>query len=242
MNNKSRSNSLLHFTKSIDNLKSIMENGLYPSYCLEDIAWINFIQEKFMSHPMVCFCDIPIGRIGQHTGYYGKFGLGFTKEWAEKNKIFPVYYTPNNSPIKELASFIDRQFVIEMDRDDVLAMKLHEKLFKIMSSSKPMSGLINDKEKNFYEEVEWRYIAPTDSIFKENFDDKDFLATQNKKAREFSLQFSPSDIRYIFVENDSDIKLIVKFIKESLSNKFETDEIDELITKITSLQRISEDF
>ena len=38
---KPKSDNLFHFTKSLDVLKLILENGIQPRFCLEDIEWFN---------------------------------------------------------------------------------------------------------------------------------------------------------------------------------------------------------
>lgn len=57
----------------------------------------------FVAFPMVCFCDIPLSRIDEHIGFYGKFGIGMTRKWAEQNGLNPVLYASgSNNLTKEL--------------------------------------------------------------------------------------------------------------------------------------------
>ncbi len=80
---KPRSDTLFYFTKNIDTLKSILKNGFWPRYSLEDFNWYN-PQMGSIAYPMVCFCDIPLIRPREHVSFYGDYGLGMTKQWAKK--------------------------------------------------------------------------------------------------------------------------------------------------------------
>lgn len=75
--------SLFHFTNCIDNLYSILENGLRFSFCEEIYPQtlifnhLNpnesadfFRNEQYpntIGIPMISFCDIPLARINKHT-------------------------------------------------------------------------------------------------------------------------------------------------------------------------------
>ncbi len=48
---RTRSSCLFHFTKEMGNLTGIIENGFWPSYVWEDIAWLGEVQdvERYVS-------------------------------------------------------------------------------------------------------------------------------------------------------------------------------------------------
>ena len=79
-----KSDNLFHFTKTLDILKSILKNRIYPRFCLEDIEWCGLSPDKFLAFPMSCFCDIPLSRLSEHTDFYGNYGIGLTKDWGVK--------------------------------------------------------------------------------------------------------------------------------------------------------------
>ena len=79
-----RSDTLFHFTKNINTLKNILQNGFWPRYCLEDFNWYN-AELGYIAYPMVCFCDIPLSRINEHVKFYGDYGIGLTKNWGLTN-------------------------------------------------------------------------------------------------------------------------------------------------------------
>ena len=83
------SNSLFHFTSKFEYLKDILLNGFWPRYCIE-YGWGTSID---FALPMVCFCDIPLSLIEDHTKFYGNYGIGMKRSWARELKnITPVQY------------------------------------------------------------------------------------------------------------------------------------------------------
>ncbi|MFZ1547558.1 MAG: abortive infection system antitoxin AbiGi family protein [Candidatus Nitrotoga sp.] len=96
-----RSDSLFHFTKSIDHLKGILQHGFKPRYSLEDSELLGI---EYTGIPMTCFCDIPISRISEHTAFYGDYGIGMTKEWGRRNSLHPLLYAVPGAVISESIS------------------------------------------------------------------------------------------------------------------------------------------
>lgn len=90
-------NTLFHFVSQRKFLESILHGKLIPRYCVEHFE-INDNFKGDVAIPMKCFCDIPLSQIYEHTNTYGKFAIGFTKEWAQKVGITPVLYIHNQSP------------------------------------------------------------------------------------------------------------------------------------------------
>ena len=93
-------NTLFHFTKNIETLGLILSNKFRPNYCLEYFPG----EEANLPHcsrafPMVCFCDIRLTQLTNHVSRYGEFGVGLKKSWGMKNKLSPVNYIHNNSPV-----------------------------------------------------------------------------------------------------------------------------------------------
>lgn len=87
---------LFHFTKSFDNLVSILKEGFAPNYCLEN--W-RTLDEKLLhlGIPMVCFCDIPELFIEPHKNKYGPYGIAMEKSWGIEKKITPITYVHKDS-------------------------------------------------------------------------------------------------------------------------------------------------
>lgn len=238
---KPKSDSLFHFTKNIDFLKSILLNGIYPRYCLEDVAWLGLDEQ--VAYPMVCFCDIPLSRINEHTDFYGSYGIGLSKSWGLRNGLTPVIYCSNRGFVSDLALFLFNENGKETDENrkarEVACFKLL-KLVKPLNGKMVIRGTMIDKE--FYQESEWRY-TPIDkieetAIFQADFDkEKD---AKNLEAEAFKLQFLPSDIKYIFVKEDHDIPPIVDFINNNLG-KYPLNDLKILNSRIVSLATVEAD-
>jgi hypothetical protein len=239
---KPKSDNLFHFTKNIDFLKSILLNGFYPRYCLEDTKWLN-TKYNFLGYPMICFCDIPISRISDHTAFYGDYGLGLTKSWGLTNKLIPVIYTPAGSAVTQV---IDYLLDIKHDGDPNKEEKdqvLNEHTYKMLTLIKPITGQMyiggSVVEKDFYQENEWRHVPPGDSIlFPDAFaEERD---AKNTEMQEHKLSISPQDIKYIFVKYDHEIPDLVDFINTNLGG-FRHNDLKLLSTRILSLETISAD-
>lgn len=237
-----KSNTLFHFTRSIDYLKNILLNGFFPRYCLEDAA---FLDIDYAGYPMVCFCDIPISRISEHTSFYGDYGIGLTKDWGIRSQLVPIVYTPPTGPAAELAKFLIDVDLKPKNRkhkdinDDLI---LH--FNKFIPLLKPLSGrmFIDGKlaEKEFYQENEWRYL-PDD--FEMILGETEFSAKKdalNSEMEAHSLKFSTNDIRYIFVKRDSELPILFDFIQNSLG-MYPLNDLKILSTRITSLETLSRD-
>lgn len=93
-------NSIIHYTNSLDNLIGILQEGFRIKYCSERL---NLGQSRYSSaaHPMISFCDIPLSASIQHFEAYGKYGIGLSKKWAFKIGINPVLYIDENSLFAE---------------------------------------------------------------------------------------------------------------------------------------------
>ena len=61
-----------------------------PRYCVEDISYLKIPKLKRIAFPMKCFCDINMHRLDVHLGWYGYYGLAFSKEWGMSRGIQPI--------------------------------------------------------------------------------------------------------------------------------------------------------
>src|SRR5690554_1515731 len=93
------SNKLFHYTYSLENLINILKTGFQVQYSLESINFVS-TQETNLQHeiaiPMICFCDIPLKLVKQHTAVYGNYAIGLAKEWGVGESVCPVLYLPEH--------------------------------------------------------------------------------------------------------------------------------------------------
>ncbi len=102
------SKSLFHYTSNgFAGLTSILQNGFKVSLCTEtktsDLSNGKKLIEK-LAVPMLCFCDIPLSVISNHSKTYssemeGVYAIGMKKEWGIKHGLNPVIYIPDESNI-----------------------------------------------------------------------------------------------------------------------------------------------
>lgn len=242
-----KSNTLFHFTKSRETLKLILKNGFWPRYCLEDVSWLGYDTHDYVAYPMVCFCDIPLSRISEHVGFYGEFGIGLTRQWAELNGLNPVLYVAGEN--KVTASFRELNEHANKASTDANRDASKVTMRYLLAHSKPTTGkmVIDGKpvDKLFYQESEWRYV-PKDTkidayLKKANFDNPDSLEASNVKTKDHCLiKFGPRDIKYIFVKTDADIPDVINFIQVELDQYPGVDQ-KILMSRVVSLESLSVD-
>lgn len=238
---KPRAKTLFHFTKSEAVLFDIMKNGFWPRYCLEDIEWQGFKDFEFVAFPMVCFCDIPLARISDHVGFYGSYGIGLSKEWAERNNLNPLMYVSAGSGLGNC--------VVNMLSLAAPGSQATNEFRYLIAHTKPTIGRMlvdgSPVEKEFYQESEWRYVPIHESVKthlrRDAFDDKDTLSKEHKNTREHvSLKFLPSDVTYVFVPKDTDIPNVINFMQKELDH-FPNADLKVLYSRVISIETINRD-
>lgn len=176
--NPINASSLLHFTKSMDALKGILEKGFRFSYCCEKVSatinmnelhpeGANFFRPSphINSHiaiPMICFCDIPLTRAKLHSDTYGKFIVGVDKDMAITvfgDNINPVMYRTSQT----IGLALHDLSVIKATIDNVDGCYNYKRsLNQLIGNTKPYNGTVNGKDYCFYNEREWRILIPFD--------------------------------------------------------------------------------
>lgn len=222
--------------------------------------------------PMICFCDIPISRADGHRANYGDFCIGLNKEMVRVQlpNINPVLYQSSSwimHTLKTLVESIPRQEQIDdylkqikpltqgktaVDgASEIIMAHRSGNLPRLNIDAIPAVKLLLSLVKtdiSKYDEREWR-------IFWEENIDIEFGLTEeifNQKRDEFnnriSNQYATFDsniINHIIVPTESCIPCTIDKIKRSstILGKVATDDDKELlITKITTFERIDNDF
>ena len=212
-------NTLFHFTKDIKTIVSILETKFYPRLCLEDTVISQFPFR--LAIPMVCFCDIPLSQIAEHTSKYGNYAIGIKKDWAIKQGVTPVLYVHENSLISNtIISEMKQLGAKKKEEDDITAKVM--KYIDTICLMKRYQGYDDrlKKEIRFYDEREWRYVPPRQSsdqfcyLMESAYKDEHVRSLINMENEKYGLIFNPDMINYIIVDKESEILLIKDSIEK----------------------------
>lgn len=239
---------LFHFTKTKENLFAILKNEFKPTFCLEKIHYGRSVWKYAI--PMVCFCDIRLSQIKVHIETYGVYGIGMSKEWAERKGLNPVIYLNRNSHLSNNLS------AIKLSLSEVLRTPDNEKVgtylgfLYVLRYLKNYKGkFLKDEVRNadviYYNEREWRYVPTTHVISSADvLSENDYL---NKDTREYfssllpALSFEPNDIKYIIVDRESEIEETINTIRK-IKSKYPPPVVDILTSRIVTSEQIKNDF
>ena len=203
-------NSLFHFMDKVDYLLSIIEKeAMIPRYHEETTEYLK-IEYKNLAYPMICFCDINLHKIASHLGYYGGYGIAFSKEWSLEKGIQPLQYINPKSPLCDDFS----QTFKSAEQDSEQDSELKNYLLSQMYYFKPIQGDMerdNKKEiKNFTDECEWRYIPDVKKddlsqvILEEDLHRIDIFNESLLFTPNNWLRFTIDDIKHIIVKDEFD--------------------------------------
>jgi hypothetical protein len=214
------SNVLFHFTSSMDHLKSILENGIQPRYCLEysldkdDRRSAHQNRPPLRAIPMVCFCDLPLSLIRKHLKEYGRFGIGLDKTWGTRNGVSPVIYTHGRSKTRP-----------SLSRLTSIASPATEKVSRdlnyLAAYTKPFQGPAWRKGRakhriRFYDEREWRYVPAIQGkhplfLDRSDFDDEAMRRTLHTHLKkEHALSITPHAVQYLIIPYDKSEKGVLE--------------------------------
>ena len=240
-------NTLFHFTSRYDTLIKILQSRFFPRLCLERGLW--YPGNRKWAIPMVCFCDIPLSNIAEHTKKYGNYAIGIKKTWAIEQGVTPILYVHDKS------SFIGHGldaliWSLELSKKD--SEHLSERLTRVMSMffmMKPYEGYqVRDGERKkirFYDEREWRFIPPIigdqNILTEEQFHNITEREKLNSFYEQYGVNFNPDAINYIIVEKEEEIVPLIHEL-HAIKGNFSYNSVELLSSRIISMDRIREDF
>jgi hypothetical protein len=227
------SNVLFHFTKSMDDLKSILKHGFYPHYCPEytfgsgDSEAISKRHHPMCAVPIVSFCDLPLSLIRKHLKAYGRYGIGLKKTWGVSKGVAPVIYTHSKALTRKSISRLTARIA------NINDTKALSDLERLTAYTKPFVGSAwrtNHVKMNvrFYDEREWRYVPVVRGSRSLFLDWKDYrnAATRNRLQSRFkkenTLSVDPDAIQYLIVPYDKGETNVIKlhnYLKTLYSQK-----------------------
>jgi hypothetical protein len=241
-------NSIIHYTDTIDKLQSILKEGFSIKYCEETLE-MEKGTKALAAHPMISFCDIPLSNSYKHFDAYGRYGIGLSKQWANKLGINPVLYIDKDSSIgKTLANFIKERRnsatnLTEKQRSDILRIKCFAKNY----SGRLKRKSVDIKDYRYYDEREWRLVPEKTELRGASFsiklsDYKKDKDKYNQKIANLRFTFEASDISYIIVDKTAEILDVISNLRLAYSSKCTAQELDILFSKICSTEQILSDY
>lgn len=228
------SESLFHFTSSIDVLYKILRNGFQARYIYEKIPGTKLAYYV----KTTCFCDIPLGAIKNHINWYGQYGIGINRAWGKDHKISPVTYIHSNSPLLIKSSSEKYRKYLEKQLITPFLKQVRGKQYFTDSNT----GESYYKWKTFYDEREWRYFPDNYNLSVKKYKREAELEQYRTALNNSSLPYLILDskyIEYIIVNDNEDITPLISRIKKLIKKHKEQ---DILITKILTTNQIHRDF
>jgi hypothetical protein len=250
---------LFHFTKKIESLIGILKNDFYVSFSKEKISsnGLNggppLVKEFYV--PMVSFCDLRLSELKDHMNSYGSYGIGLSKEWARRQQLNPVMYVERNSHFtyNYLKGIDDLYYHFRGEINFELVFN------PVMNSFRYMKNYQDDLIRECYEPVpnyvfanerEWRFVPLfTGHLDYLNIEDITCKCEKIKfsklkqaelESNRTRLTFSPRDIKYIIVDNETEILQILATIPIAKA-RFSRKSIELLKSRILTREQILND-
>ena len=246
------SNTIIHFTRTSDSLKGILENNFKIKYCRESINLSENKREYLI--PMVSFCDIPLSEVKNHIQKYGSYGIGLTKEWAERQGLNPVLYVEKKSDLAKSYDHLFEHFILESDGDLDDFSDSENSIMDVLRYMKNYQGDLNRggnkiNDYRFSDEREWRFVPQykidCDMVLSASYaDDKgnqEGYEESKSKLEALELEFEPNDIKYIIIENDGEISEFLDLLRKTKGKKYTYHDIERLMTRILTTEQIVSD-
>lgn len=245
-------NTLFHFT-SKERMWNILGSQFIPSYARERI--VSGPSEKAFGVPMVSFCDLRLSELSAHMGKYGRYGIGVKKSWAQSRGLNPVFYVSKDSPLaKNLFEALD--CMNEQLKQDNASYEIGEAYNGVMNYLRFMKNYEAPLEREdrpviqdfrFADEREWRYVPQLPLLSEalpflplNKMDTKEKKAQENAKLKNFELEFTPDDIQYLIINDESEIKPLLNHLKD-VKKQYSQEQQQRLATRIITAEQIRND-
>jgi len=175
----------------------------------------------------------------------------FEVEFIEENEK----YISDDSVPELIFESVQTKEAFELKTSKVF--ELSENVGHFLKYIKPYSGIgfSNGEELksvNFYNEKEWRYVPPKEllkklavkDIYKRKFyvDPRKRRYINIKLATQKKLTFNANNVKYIVVESEHEIPIMIKEIINTYGKKTNYEDLMLLTSRIISLQQIISDF
>lgn len=238
-------NTLIHFTATKNKVKQILEENFRIFNCKETVRLSD--KEAVFYVPMISFCDIPLSEVKDHISKYGNYGIGLTKEWGTRNGLNPVFYIEPSSMLAR--SYVEAFNTYVGNSNNNLFSNEQKSLIDVLRYIKNYEADLTRKgttiaKYRFSDEREWRYVPHYTERCEMIMPEKAYLKTKDatdEKLTELRLEFEPNDIKYIIINDDSEISEFVDHLRRAKGKKYTFHDIERLTTRILTSEQIKED-
>jgi len=206
---------------------------------------------------MVSFCDLKLSELKVFTKNYGNFGIGLTKEWANRNGLSPVMYVNRHCELMDnLITGLNGVYSHLNKINDLEKFKnLNTSYLNIMNTYRYVKnyegelirgGITEDKNYRFADEREWRYVPSLENEGIQPFVAISKIRTSkqkaeyNEKVSHLRLSFQPDDIKYLIVETDNDITELIRHL-QTVKGRFDPETRSRLSSRILTIEQINKD-
>lgn len=238
----------------------IGEGSVELGICMVSFADIPLAQLNQSVSEYGKFC---IGLSKEWAGEKGINPVLYMEQFSSLSNVFCDYLEmvqkiPNLNVKFEMENVSEQEVKIKYvgTPENEITIKMINGLISFIKNSRGTLKRRNKKDIpnfNFYAEREWRYVPSENDFLNAPFTyipyiKKDELENwRNMDGTKMfipnlTLNFDYNDITHIIVKNESDINEIINFIKSSDSKVENKSQIDILLTKITSFERLNNDF
>jgi hypothetical protein len=249
---------LFHFTNKKSFNKILFKFQFKLSYASERITYEKGKKnlERELAIPMVSFCDLRLSEIEAHANNYGTYGIGLSKDWANRNDLNPVFYVNKNSDFtRTFMEGLNNIYLNLLPKNNLTNVELN--LLNMYRYMKNYENVLERRGKTrvnnyrFADEREWRFVpkVKTDGIepfiSKARFEEKG-KNYFNRLIEIFNLQFELDDIKYLVIKEEKERENLIRNIKLSWEphetrSSWDDSYTEKLISRILTIQQIKDD-
>lgn len=246
---------LFHFT-SKESLFEILRTTFKVSYAREKI--IGPTQRREFGVPMVSFSDLKLSELKKIIDDdYGKFGIGLSKDWANRNGLNPVMYISKHCSLTDnLINSVDGIYrhinkmtnfkeIKDLSQSYLNIMDIYRYIKNYDGELERLNQPLNENYR-FADDREWRYVPNINVAEIRPFVPITTIRTKAQKQElnatinHLLLSFQPEDIKYLVVEKDEErIELITHL--ELVKHKFDETTRRRLASRILTIDQILND-
>lgn len=244
---------LFHFTEK-EWLYEILRTTFRVSYAREKI--IGPTNSREFAVPMVSFCDLKLSELKSFLSY-GKFGIGLTKDWANRNGLTPVMYVNRHCDLMDRMIGGIAGIYSHLGLVDNMAQftSLNTAYLNVMNTYRYIknyegelwrNGKLEADNYRFADEREWRFVPNLDTEGVPPFVGISKIRTKqqkreyNEKVSHIRLRFEPDDIKYLIVESDTDISELIQILHQA-KNRYNEEIRNKLASRIMTVDQILKD-